>query len=57
MFITLLQIFSKFMFHSKVIFIGLTGPDDTGHVDLQAGTGYNFLKKLWNKARVQNLMK
>ena len=31
---TLLQIVSKLMSHSKVIFKSMTGPDDTGQVDL-----------------------
>ena len=33
---TLLQIFCKFLSHSKVIFKSLAGPDDTGHVNLKA---------------------
>ena len=36
---TLLQIFWEFMLHSKVIFESMTGPDDTGQVDLQALMG------------------
>ena len=35
----LLQIFSKFMLHSKVIFKSMIGADDTGQVDLQASMG------------------
>ena len=31
-----MNIVSKFMLHSKVIFIGMTSPDDTGHGNLKA---------------------
>ena len=36
---TLFQIFFEFMHYSKIIFQSMTGPDDTGQVDLQARMG------------------
>ena len=36
---TLFQIFCELMHYSKIIFKSMTGPDDTGQVDLQARMG------------------
>ena len=33
---TFIETFCEFMLHSKVIFKSMTGPDDTGHVDLKS---------------------